>query len=84
MVLGRYSFSISDNYEFEYLFLQNLPDRSEFISRAIRKFISDNNNLSPMEMFIKNQIEKWECTTVLLYLIHSLMSTYYDDNWFLI
>ena len=80
MVLGRYSFSISDNYEFEYLFLQNLPDRSEFICRAIRKFISDNNNLSPMEMFIKNQIEKWECTTVLLQIIHSLMSTYYDDN----
>lgn len=81
MVLGRYSFSISEDYKFENLFLQNLPDRSEFICRAIKKFISDNNNLSPMELFIKKQIEKWECTTVLLQIIHSLMSTYYDGNF---
>lgn len=57
MVLGRYSFSISDNYKFENLFLQNLPDRSEFICRAIKKYISDENNLYPMEVFIKKQIE---------------------------
>jgi len=79
LVLGRYSFSISEDYKFENLFLQNLPDRSEFICRAIKKFISDNNNLSPMELFIKKQIEKWECTTVLLQIIHSLMSTRHDD-----
>ena len=35
MVLGRYSFTVSDEYKFENKFIQNLPDRSEFICRAI-------------------------------------------------
>ena len=74
MVLGRYSFTVSDEYKFENKFIQNLPDRSEFICRAIKNFISDGKNLTPIELFVKKETEKWECTIVLLHTTHSLIS----------
>ena len=73
-VIGRTSISFPYEYENEYLFLQKLQNRSEFICCAVVKYIADDNNLTDLEKYIKKQVfqEKWECTNKLLHL-HTLL-----------
>lgn len=54
--IGRTSISFNEDYKTEFLIVKDIPNRSKFICETIRKFIADDNNLSPIEKFIKEQI----------------------------
>jgi hypothetical protein len=56
--VGRISISFNVDYKSEYLFLQNIPSKSKFICEAIKKYLSDDYNLTPMEIFIKQHLYK--------------------------
>jgi metal-responsive CopG/Arc/MetJ family transcriptional regulator len=57
LTVGRISVSFLEDYKDEYDFLQNLPNKSKFICEAIKKYLEDNENLSPIEKFIKSQMQ---------------------------
>jgi metal-responsive CopG/Arc/MetJ family transcriptional regulator len=57
LTVGRMSVSFSEDYKDEYNFLQNLPNKSKFICEAIKKCLEDTENLSPIEKFIKSQMQ---------------------------
>jgi metal-responsive CopG/Arc/MetJ family transcriptional regulator len=57
ITIGRISVSFPENYKDEYDFLQSLPNKSKFICEAIKKYIEDDNNLSAIEKFIKEQMK---------------------------
>jgi metal-responsive CopG/Arc/MetJ family transcriptional regulator len=54
--IGRISVSFTDEYEFEYEFLKGIPNKSKFINKMTKEYISNDNNLTPVEKFIKLQI----------------------------
>lgn len=58
--IGRVSLTMSEEFKNEYLFLQNIPNKSKFICNALKSYLADENNLNEFEKNIKQHIFQQE------------------------